>query len=80
MTGCKITVGHWTCPTNLAQQIEKQFILLNGWTMSIENLLAEPEESQNLLIHFLTESNNTSLLNRKTVLFNNCLFSFLYKS
>ena len=34
-------VGHWTCLRNLAQHpIEKQFVLLNVWTMSGENLFA----------------------------------------
>ena len=37
--GCEITVGHQTCPTNLAQSpIEKRFILLNVRTVSVENL------------------------------------------
>ena len=31
---CKITFEHWACQTNLAQcLIEKQFLLLNGWTV-----------------------------------------------
>ena len=38
-TGCKITVEHWICPTNLAQHPkEKQFLLLNVWIMAVENL------------------------------------------
>ena len=38
-TGCEITVGHRTCPINVAQSpIEKQFILLNIRAMSVENL------------------------------------------
>ena len=37
--GCEITLGHRTCPANLAQRpIEKQFLLLNVGTMSVENL------------------------------------------
>ena len=37
--GCEITVGYWTCPTNLVQRpIEKRFLLLNVGTMSDENL------------------------------------------
>ena len=32
--GCEITVGHWTCVTNLAQRmIEKQILYLNGETV-----------------------------------------------
>ena len=40
-------VRHWTCLTNLAQRlIEKRFLLLNGQTMSIENLfVVKLEES-----------------------------------
>ena len=39
-TGFEIAVRHWACPTNLAQHlIEKQFLWLNVWTMSMENLL-----------------------------------------
>ena len=47
LAGCEMTVGHGTCPTNLAQRsIEKRFLLLNGWTMSDENLFViKPEES-----------------------------------
>ena len=37
--GCEVTVGHWTCLTNLEQcPIEKQFLLLNVRTMFIKNL------------------------------------------
>ena len=44
---CEITVGHWTCPTNLAQHlIENRFLLLNDTTMSVKNLfVVKPEES-----------------------------------
>ena len=39
-SGCEITVGYRTCPTNLAQcPIEKRFFLLNVRTMSDENLI-----------------------------------------
>ena len=75
--------GHLTCLTNLAQQlIEKQFLLLNGQTMPIENLFVvkqiERRESQKfyLLIYFLIESNNTTSLNLNTEFFNNCFFSY----
>ena len=35
----EITVGHPTCPTNLAQRLtEKRFFLLNVRTMPVENL------------------------------------------
>ena len=40
-SGCEITVGHRTCPANLAQiPKEKRFLLLNIRTMSDENLFA----------------------------------------
>ena len=44
---CEITVGHQRCPTNLAQRpIEKRFVLLNGLTMSVENVfVVKPEQS-----------------------------------
>ena len=44
---CKITFEHWACQTNLAQcLIEKQFLLLNGQTVSVENLfVVKLEES-----------------------------------
>ena len=47
LAGCEMMVGHRTCPTNLAQRsIEKRFLLLNRWTMSVENLFViKPEES-----------------------------------
>ena len=73
-------VGHWSCLTNLAQcPIEKWFILPYGWTIPIENLFViKLEEShKNSNVHCLIESNNTTLLNLKTELFNNCLFSVL---
>ena len=46
-------VGHRTCPTNLAEcPIKKQFLLLNGWTMSVENLfVVKLEESHNNSIY-----------------------------
>ena len=77
--GCNITVGHQTFLTNLAQcPIEKRFLLLNGWTMSSENLfVVESEVTKILCLHFLIESNSTTSVNLKTELFNNCLFSFL---
>ena len=62
-------VAHRTCPTNLLQcPIEKRFLLVNGRIMSNENLfVVKPEEShENLLIHFLIESNDTTSLNLKT--------------
>ena len=62
-------VAHLTCLTNLLQcPIEKRFLLVNGWMMSNENLfVVKPEEShENLLIHFLIESNDTTSLNLKT--------------
>ena len=38
-SGCEITVGYRTCPTNLAQRrSEKRFLLLNTWAISDENL------------------------------------------
>ena len=51
--GCEITVGHRTCPTNLAQRpTEKRFLLLNGRTMPAKNLfVVKPEESHENSIH-----------------------------
>ena len=51
--GCEITVGHRTCPTNLAQRpTEKRFLLLNGRTMPVKNLfVVKPEESHENPIH-----------------------------
>ena len=51
--GCEITVGHRTCPTNLAQRpTEKRFLLLNGRTMPVKNLfVVKPEESHENSIH-----------------------------
>ena len=37
-SGCEVTVRHRRYPTNLAQRpIEKQFLLLNVQTISVEN-------------------------------------------
>ena len=51
--GCEITIGHRTCPTNLAQRpTEKRFLLLNGRTMPVKNLfVVKPEESHENSIH-----------------------------
>ena len=49
ISGCKITVRHATCPTNLAQSsIEEQFLLLNVLTVFVENLfVVKPWLNQN---------------------------------
>ena len=43
-----------TYPTNLAQRpVEKRFLLLNVWTMSVENLfVVKLEESHKTSIYF----------------------------
>ena len=80
---CEITVGHRTCPTNLTQRpIEKRFLLLNGWTLSVENLFVlKPEESHENSIYlfiFWLKINNTTSLNLTTELFNSFIFFFFY--